>query len=112
MRPPRLKISEAQFLRAVLDYAELHGWRSAHFRPAMNRRGRWETPMTGRDAKGFPDLVLVRDRIVIAELKSATGRPSIEQVEWIAVLKRAGVETYIWRPGSWPEIEATLAMRR
>ena len=53
------KVSEAAFQAQVLHLAALKGWRTAHFRTAMDSRGRHRTPVAG-DGKGFPDLVLAR----------------------------------------------------
>jgi len=107
--PLRLSKPEAAFQRAVLAFANLHGWRTAHFRPGLNRRGQWQTAVQG-DGAGFPDLVLVRERVVWAELKSDRGKVSAEQQEWINALCRAGQEVYVWRPtpGDWEEIEMVL----
>lgn len=101
------KASEAGFLTAVLQYAKLCGWRTAHFRPALTSRG-WRTAVQG-DGKGFPDLVLVRaGRIVFAELKMPRGRLSPEQVAWMDALKQTPFEIYVWTPDDWPEIEKVL----
>ena len=101
-----MNVTESSFQAAVIDAARLWGWRVAHFRPARTKNG-WVTPVAA-DGKGFPDLVLVRDRLVMAELKSDTGRLSGDQHEWIAWLEGAGVETYVWRPADWPLVERTL----
>lgn len=85
------------------------GWKTLHLRPAMNRSGNWRTPVAG-DGAGFPDLLLARDRIVCAELKSERGRVRVEQAEWLRALKRAGAEVHLWRPEHWVDgtIEAVL----
>lgn len=102
-----LNETEAGFTRAVLELAKLHGWRTAHFRPAMTAKG-WRTPVQG-DGAGFPDLVLVRGcRLIFAELKATKGRVSPEQTEWLTRLMGAGAECYIWRPDDWDEIVAKL----
>lgn len=101
------RITEHEFLRQVLEYARLHGWLCAHFRPARTAQG-WRTAVQG-DGKGFPDLVLVRDRLVAAELKrSRRERPRPEQVAWIGALRAAGVEAHCWAPEDWAEIERVL----
>jgi hypothetical protein len=100
--------TEAAFLGAVLDLARRHGWYAAHFRPAMTKGGRWVTAVAG-NGKGFPDLVLVRERVLFAELKSETGRPSPEQQEWLFRLMSANAGYFLWRPGDWPDIEAVLS---
>src|SRR5437763_860370 len=67
-----LPVTEAAFTRQVIALARLRGWRAAHFRPGRTARG-WRTPVQG-EGVGFLDLVLVRGRVVWAELKSARGR--------------------------------------
>ncbi len=98
---PATQMTEAELLRNVIDLAELFKWRCAHFRPGMNRRGIWQTAMSGSQAAGFPDLVLVRDRLVMVELKADRGRTTSEQQDWLAALSNAGVESYVWRPSDW-----------
>jgi len=100
-------MSEAQFQQQVIEYAHLTGWLCAHFRPARTARG-WVTPVTA-DGSGFPDLVLVRERVVVAELKSETGRPTAEQRRWLDALEAAKAEHYLWRPSDWPEVERVLS---
>ena len=45
-----------------------------------------------------PDLVLVRDRIVFAEVKSHSGWLSGEQKAWRDRIVFAGGEWHLWRP--------------
>lgn len=106
-------ISEAEFTSQVIQYARLHGWLVAHFRPAMtgrtNAAGKkiWVTPVQG-DGKGFPDLVLVSSRVIYAELKVGANSLSADQITWEYRLKIAGAEHHVWRPEDWPEIEKAL----
>jgi hypothetical protein len=102
---PNLK--EADFQRLVIDYAHLNRWRVAHFRASLNQRGKWQTAIAG-DAKGFPDLVLVRDRVIFAELKTDRGVISDAQKQWRDWLKTAGAEHHVWRPRDWTDIERIL----
>lgn len=92
-------MTEAQWMTRVLDTAAWHGWRCYH--PFDSRRS---TP-------GWPDLTMVRrGRLVIAELKTASGRVTPAQREWLADLSACpGVETYLWRPEDWPTVKKTLA---
>jgi hypothetical protein len=53
-------------------------------------------------------LVLVRDRVLVVELKSERGKPTAEQRRWLDALEAAGAEHYLWRPSSWPEVERVL----
>lgn len=100
--------TEAVFQSMVLQLAKLRGWRCAHFRPSLNRRGKWSTAVAG-DGAGWPDLVLVRTgRVIYAELKAENGRLSEEQKRWRDALVGALQEWHCWRPSSWSEIEKTL----
>lgn len=92
-------MKEANLMAAVMDMARLFGWRTAHFRPAMTRNG-WRTPVSG-DGVGWPDLCLVRDRVVFAEVKGDGGRLSPEQCAWRDWLLHAGAEWHCWTPADW-----------
>lgn len=98
--------TEEQFLREVLALAKECGWRTAHFRPARTARG-WRTAVQG-DGKGWPDVVMVRERIIFAELKAETGRLKPAQKAWIETLTQAKQEVYVWKPSDWVEIERVL----
>jgi hypothetical protein len=100
-------MSEDQFCRLVIRFAQLHKWRVAHFRPARTGKG-WRTPCQG-DAKGFPDLLLVKGpRLLAVELKVGKNKLTQEQFDWLSALMGARVETHVWRPEHWSEIEAVL----
>lgn len=60
---------------------------------------------------GFPDRVLVRDRVVYAELKRQQGTPTDAQMRWLTGLAVAGAEAYLWRPTDLDEIGRILAGR-
>ncbi len=102
-----VKVSEAQFQKAVIELAHRFNWRVAHFRTAQTSKGAWVTPVAA-DGAGFPDLCLVRDRVVFAELKAPGKQLSPRQVEWAEAIHKAGGEFYCWKPTDWPEIEQTL----
>ena len=90
-------VTEKQFQATVIEYAERLGYLVYH------------TYDSRRSQRGFPDLVMVKEgRLVMAELKRETGRTKPEQAEWLRLLRSAGVEAYIWRPSTWPEIESVL----
>lgn len=58
---------------------------------------------------GWPDLVALRPpRALAAELKSAKGRVTREQRTVLGLLSRCGIETHVWRPSDWDEIEEVL----
>jgi hypothetical protein len=84
----------------VIGVARLFGWRVAHFRTAQSQKGHWLTPVGG-DGKGFPDLCLVRERIVFIELK-IHGRPlKQEQIVWRDWILGAGSEWYLITDRDW-----------
>jgi hypothetical protein len=103
----RREPTETQFLAQVISLANLHGWLAAHFRPGLTKSGRWVTAVQG-DGKGFPDLVLVRDRLVVAELKVGRNKTTPEQDGWLQAFRDGGVEAYTWWPRDWETIEEVL----
>lgn len=108
MRAPAVQ-TEAQFEVALVEAARLLGWRVVHFRPARTGDG-WRTAVA-YDGAGWPDLVLVRDRLVVAELKGPRGSMTARQIGWVAALEHAGVETYVWRPEDFDAALAVLTRR-
>ena len=102
--------TEDELLPTVLELAEVKGWLRAHFRPAKTEKG-WRTAVSG-DGKGFPDLVLVRERVVFIELKVKGKMPSDYQWYWLTALHEAGAEVYlIWidEDSEWEFIKEVLA---
>jgi hypothetical protein len=94
-----LALSEDEWQALVRDLARTLGYITYHTR---NSR---------RSDKGFPDLVLARDRVIFAELKAQNGKLTQAQALWQAALLGAGAEAYVWRPSDWPEVERTLRGR-
>lgn len=88
-------MTEKELEEAVMALAAKLGWRRAHFHRARSGKT-WITPQTGEP--GFPDLVLVRDRVLVVELKSAAGAFKPGQEDWLAAFAAAGVESFVWRP--------------
>lgn len=95
-------MSEADWQEQVIDLAHLYGWKVAHFRPARTDKG-WRTPVAA-DGKGFPDLVLVRDRVLAVELKADGGKLTVEQRHWLDAFHDAGVEAAVWRPRDFDQV--------
>lgn len=96
----RPALTEAQFQAAVIELAQRCGWLTHHEYDSR------------RSAPGFPDLTLTHPatgRVIFAELKTSRGRLRPEQRTWLwALARNPGVEVALWRPVSWPEIEAAL----
>ena len=95
-------ISEEAFTRSVIALAQLCGWR-------VHRN--W-TEL--HSPKGWPDLVCCREekgvgRLVFIEAKSARGKLSPKQAEWLSLLGRVpGVMALCIRPQDWDEVVALL----
>ena len=91
--------TEASFQSAVIDYAELRGWRVYHVPDSRKVQ---------RTGKGFPDLVMARWGILVfAELKTDTGRLSPAQLEWRDAME-IDADFRVWRPKDWERIKECL----
>lgn len=98
--------------RGIIDLAHRLGWMVAHFPPVPGYGERaWRTPVAA-DGKGFPDLLLVRDRLIVAEIKG-TDRLSPHQRRWLDAFRLAGTPAYVWTPKEWAsgEVERILRAR-
>ena len=84
----RPRLTEQALQCAIVAYAEVLGWRVYH---------PW---LSFTSARGYPDLTLTwRGRLVITELKSATGKLSEAQADWLTDLRSVpGIEVFEWRP--------------
>lgn len=94
------EMSERDLQRKVEQMADIYGWL------------RYHTYDSRRSEAGFPDLVLAHPTrgVIFAELKSAKGRVTHAQSDWMSVLKRApGVEFHLWRPCDLEAIGALLS---
>lgn len=87
---------EAGFQDAVVTMATYLRWKVYH------------TFDSRRSTPGFPDLVLVRDRVLYRECKTNVGRITQEQADWIEALTAAGADAGVWRPSDWEMIEREL----
>jgi hypothetical protein len=103
-------IKEADWQTLVIAWAVAGGWFVAHFTRALVG-GRYMTPVRA-DGAGFPDLVLVRERIIYAELKTDTGHVHTTQKMWGCRLKMAGGDHRIWRPRDHAAISGELLAPR
>lgn len=103
---------EYEFQEWVIAQARRNGWAVVMIRPVRVQRKDgsvyYQTPF-GADGVGFPDLVLVRDRVVYAELKDRYRKRKPAQDRWAERLLAAGQEVYLWRPKDRPDIERVLA---
>jgi hypothetical protein len=81
--------------------------------PNLGWRLLYHTQRSKGSPAGFPDRVLVRDRVVYAELKKQekAAKPTDLQRAWLDGLARAGAEVYLWKPADADEIGEILGRR-
>lgn len=97
VQPIAERISEEEFMAAVTTLAKRQGWLVYH------------THNSRKSEAGFPDLVLLRrDMLIVAELKTMTGTVSAPQATFLEAFAAAGVKAVVWRPSDWKEIVALL----
>lgn len=96
---PLEDLTEQEWASQVAELAKTLGWR------------RYHTYRSDRSAAGWPDEALVRERLILVELKREKTRPSDAQTDWLTVLAAAGVEVYLWRPSDLDEIANVLSTR-
>jgi hypothetical protein len=107
------EIAAAQDAALRSYYASLpeHAWQSEV--EELLRRGGWEY-IHLRDSRrqcaiGWPDLFAVKgDKAIAIELKTQRGRVTPEQARWLALLRDAGIPTYVWRPTQIDEVRHSL----
>ena len=92
-------VREKDVQAAIVDIARLLHWRSYH------------TFDSRKSEAGFPDLVLVRERVIYVEVKRSGQRPRPEQVEWLNALAAAGAEVYVWTEDDYDEAASVLSQR-
>lgn len=89
-------------MQRVITFAQMNNWLVYH------------TYDSRRSQPGFVDLVLCKPgtedragRLVLLELKSARGRLTVDQAEWLAALATVpGLTARLARPSDWAELEA------
>lgn len=106
----RVPVRGKALQKAIIDLARLKGWRCAHNPTIQDARGVWRTALAA-DARGFPDLILVRDRVIVVEVKGDGDTLKPEQEAWLQAFRDAGVDAYVWTPKSLATgfVEATLS---
>ena len=75
--------NEEEFQQALFAFALPLFWRCYHTRDSR------------RSQPGFPDLVLVRERVIWAELKFGNNATTQSQEDWLSALRAAGQEVYV-----------------
>ena len=92
-------VTERDWTAQVVALAQSMGWE------------RYHTWSSIHSPRGWPDEALCRPpRLVLAELKTETGRVTPAQRRWLALLGACpGVECYLWRPRDLEEVARILA---
>lgn len=101
---------EKDFQDAVMELARYLGWRVLHFSDSR-RQVRPGVFVGDKDAAGWPDLFLVRERAIAMELKAEKGKTTPKQEEWLDALDKAGIPTFVFRPADMPAIKQLLAKK-
>lgn len=111
MLPPGAHPTEKAFTEQVIAAARLGGFAIFHDYATNIPRlcPHCKRPMRLiRNPPGFPDLVLVKDRVLYRELKVKGGSLTPDQRAWRDRLASAGADWAAWTPDLWDEINATL----
>lgn len=87
--------------KGIIDLAHTYHWHVVH-NPTVETKQGWRTALAA-DSKGFPDLLLFKDRVIAIEIKGDGDRLKDEQREWGERMGRAMVEYYVVRPADWPD---------
>ncbi|MFL5913911.1 MAG: VRR-NUC domain-containing protein [Gaiellaceae bacterium] len=95
-------MSETDLQASVVDLAQRLGYLTFHDYDSR------------KNTRGFPDLVMAHPRsgaLIMAELKSAGGKVTPEQDQWLRALGlRAAV--FVWRPAHWHDGSIHAALSR
>jgi hypothetical protein len=92
-------VTEKAFQSDVMRVAKMLGWLCYH------------TYDSRRSASGFPDLVLVRERVLFRELKVGKNKLSPTQELWRDSIMDAGGDWAEWRETDMDDIVADLSRR-
>lgn len=101
-------LTEREWQAQVIDLARSTGWLVRHFSDSR-RQVRPGVHVGDRLAAGVPDLLLIRERVVWAELKTDRGKLRPAQEVVIAALEAAGAEVHVWRPRDIDAVVEVLA---
>jgi hypothetical protein len=92
-------MTEKAFQSDVMQVAKMLGWLCYH------------TYDSRRSASGFPDLVLVRERVLFRELKVGKNKLSQSQELWRDSIMDTGGDWAEWRETDMDDIVADLSRR-
>jgi hypothetical protein len=95
-------------LAGQLGYRVWHDQATNHARRCPHCGGELHGP---RNARGWPDLALTRERLVFAELKTARNTLTPDQELWRARLIAAGQHVHVWKPADLADGTIARALR-
>lgn len=107
------KISEKDFQRVVVDFAQMAGWEVFHISDSRkSANGKW---VGDSMAAGLPDLILVHPTrgFIFAELKREKGKLRPKQRDCLDAMAAATINTrnvfvHLWRPSDMDETVVPL----
>lgn len=75
----------------------------AYTRGEIRRLDLWgyHTKRSDGSDKGFLDLVIIGFKVIYRELKTETGKLTVEQLDVMRRLDKAGQDVDVWRPTDW-----------
>lgn len=103
-----MHITEAEWQAQVIQLAQALGWQHLHVRRSIGKGRKWTTATN----VPWPDLTLWSERqgrLIVAELKTDTGKVSPGQHATLTSLAHADVEVHLWRPSDFDAVHQTLA---
>ena len=107
-------ITEAELQKEVISFLHSLGYKvlvTGAARIGHGEKERYITPYRA-DGKGFSDCAAFNPKAkfqcVALEIKSAAGRLSVEQYEWLQILKGCGFYTAAVTPSNWVKIKKEL----
>lgn len=96
-----ISMTEKELTQTIQKALRQTGWLSSHFHDSR-REIKPNVFIGDRSAKGFPDVVAVKNkRLLVAELKSDKGQLREGQPEWLTGFVEVGAEVFLWRPEHW-----------
>lgn len=105
-------ITERDYQTQIVQLARMTGW--AVFHHHDSRRQVAPGVFVGdKDAKGFPDLILLRPpQVLVIEVKRELGKTTPEQDVWLRRWSECGITALVARPSNWPEVERAIRSTR
>lgn len=98
---PREILRGKPLQKAIIAEAQRQGWIVAHFYAVESKNRGWVTPC-GANGKGFPDLLMVRDRVIAMEVKGDGDSMKPDQIKWQQAFSMAeGAQFVVATPAKW-----------